>query len=77
MFKWSQFNGGLVGRGNFEVVATGTAIAITANNQAIQSANLESFYLEVVELDAIRGHWRVTYGAEVTLNGGWLEIATE
>jgi hypothetical protein len=76
-FKWSQFNGGLVGRGDCALGGADKKITITANNLAIQSANLETFYLEVVELDPDRGYWRVTYGAEVTLNGDLLEVSTE
>jgi hypothetical protein len=76
-FKWSQFNGGLVGRGDCALGGPDKKITITANNQAIQSANLETFYLEVVELDPSRGYWRTTYGADVSLNGDLLEVSTE
>lgn len=77
LFKWSQFNGGLVGRGDCALGGVDKKVTITANAIAIQSADIEDFYLEVVEWDGDRGHWRVTYGAEVTLNGEHLEIATE
>ncbi|HBL59003.1 MAG TPA: hypothetical protein DDZ80_10915 [Cyanobacteria bacterium UBA8803] len=77
MFKWSQFNGGLVGRGQFQVEGTNKRIKLTANNQAIKMSGLTDFYLEVVELDNAQGCWRVTYGAQVTLNGDDLEISTE
>ena len=67
LFKWSDSNGGLVGRGTFDAAAQRGAI--TANLQAITSSGLDSFYLEVLRYDADRGHWQVTYGASVTLNG--------
>src|SRR5215207_129388 len=77
MFKWSQFNGGLVGRGDCDLGGTDKKITITANDQAIRMSGQSGFYLEVVELDPDEGFWRVTYGAEVTLNGDDLEIAQE
>jgi hypothetical protein len=66
MFKWSQFNGGLVGRGKFD--ASEKKVEITANLQPIITSGLDSFYLEAVEYDQDFGYWRVTYGAEVSLN---------
>ncbi|TLD40856.1 MAG: hypothetical protein JETT_2875 [Candidatus Jettenia ecosi] len=72
MFKWSQFNGGLVGRGKLDAVTN--KVTITANLQAIITSGLTEFYLEAVEHDPISpatpglGHWKVTYGARVTLN---------
>jgi hypothetical protein len=66
MFKWSQFNGGLVGRGLFDAVTQ--RVTITASLQAIITSGLDQFYLETREYDAALGHWRVTYGATVTLN---------
>ncbi|MFQ5793427.1 MAG: DUF6519 domain-containing protein [Candidatus Bipolaricaulia bacterium] len=68
MFKWSQFNGGLVGRGIFH--ADSNKVEITANLQAIVTSGLNEFYLEAVESDQDLGHWNVTYGAKVTLNSG-------
>lgn len=66
MFKWSRFNGGLVGRGVFD--AAGLRVNITANLAAVNTCGLSQFYLEAEEFDAQRGHWVVTYGAPVTLN---------
>ncbi|MCP5050634.1 MAG: hypothetical protein GY940_25955, partial [bacterium] len=66
MFKWSRFNGGLVGRGEFDI--PGKKVGITANFQAITTSGLTSFYLETVQYDEDLGHWRVTYGINVTLN---------
>lgn len=66
MFKWSQFNGGLVGRGKFDSVQN--KVDITANLQAIVASGLFSFYLEVVAFNEELDHWEVTYGAEANLN---------
>ena len=67
MFKWSRFNGGLVGRGLFDVMAH--RVTITANMQAIITAGLDSFYLETRLFDVDEGRWRTTYGAaNVTLD---------
>lgn len=63
-FKWSRFNGGLVGRGRFD----GGRVAITHNLSAILTCGLSTFYLEVLEESAAHGYWRVIYGAEVTLD---------
>ncbi len=68
MFKWSQFNGGLVGRGIFDATSGSEKVQITANLQPIITSGLNEFYLEAVEYDQNLGHWKVTYGAEVTLN---------
>jgi hypothetical protein len=71
MFKWSQFGGGIVGRGQFD--ATANTLEITANQQAINNCGLQQFYLEALVFDPIPpatiglGHWKVTYGAKVTL----------
>ncbi|NJK65329.1 MAG: carboxypeptidase regulatory-like domain-containing protein [Richelia sp. CSU_2_1] len=77
MFKWSQFNGGLVGRGEFKLEGTNKRIQLTANDQAIKMSGLTDFYLEVVKLDEEQGFWRVTYGAEVTLNDDDLAVSNE
>jgi hypothetical protein len=66
MFKWSQFNGGLVGRGIFD--ANNKKVQITANEQSVIMSGLKKFYLEAVEYNKELGHWEVTYGTEVTLN---------
>ncbi|HYT61824.1 MAG TPA: DUF6519 domain-containing protein [Haliangiales bacterium] len=66
-FKWSQFNGGLVGRGRFNAGAP-PKVEINANLTAIVTSGLTSFYLEALEFDTDLGHWRVTYGATATLN---------
>jgi len=66
MFKWSQFNGGLVGRGKFDAAAK--KVAITANMQAIITSGLDEFYLEAVAFNDDTGHWEVSYGAKATLS---------
>jgi len=73
MFKWSRFNGGLVGRGTKK----SSKVVIEDNYPVITSSGLTSFYLEAVEYDETLGFWRVTYGAEVTLdNDGQLQLPT-
>lgn len=64
-FKWSQFNGGLVGSGKFDSVA-GT-VAIEANNQAINHCGLTGFYLEALRFNDKSGHWEVFFAAAATL----------
>jgi hypothetical protein len=66
-FKWSQFGGGLVGRGQLLNAPAPATITITANQQAIINSGLSQFYMEIVSFDTARGHWRVVYGANVTL----------
>lgn len=67
-FKWSQFNGGLVGRGAFTSTgATTGTVAITANNQMINQCGLDTFHLEALAFDAALGHWRVMLSADATL----------
>jgi Family of unknown function (DUF6519)/Right handed beta helix region len=66
-FKWSRFNGGLVGRGNL-VTGTPNHIAITGNFTAILTSGLSSFYLEIVRFDTLLGRWVVTCGVMATLN---------
>ncbi len=80
MFKWSQFNGGLVGRGTFD--ATTRKLKVTANRQAILRSGLQDFYLEVLEPEpdrppggpndpelsaALAERWKLVYGARVSL----------
>lgn len=68
-FKWSQFNGGLVGRGEFTAGGapnTGT-VAIRANAQMINQCGLDSFYLEALAFDPAFGHWRIVCTANATL----------
>ncbi|KPF60808.1 hypothetical protein D621_01575 [beta proteobacterium AAP51] len=67
-FKWSQFNGGLVGRGIFTagaLPATGT-VDVLANVQAIELCGLDSFYLEALVFEPAAGAWRVACTADAT-----------
>ncbi|MFN0140310.1 MAG: DUF6519 domain-containing protein [Pyrinomonadaceae bacterium] len=68
-FKWSHFNGGLVGRGIFHPDgAGGGSINITANQNAIVYSGISNFYLEALTFDKDLGCWRVAYGVNnVTL----------
>jgi hypothetical protein len=67
-FKWSQFNGGLVGRGAFASTgATTGTVAITANNQMVNQCGLDAFYVEALAFDAALGRWRVVLSADATL----------
>lgn len=76
-FKWSQWNGGLVGAGVFHTSGTDITIDIEANRTAILTSGLTGFYLEVVTFDAALGHWRASYGVPATLNpNGTIEIDT-
>ncbi len=77
-FKWSQFNGGLVGRGVFQAPSGGEKgkVAITHNLQAIIHSGIRDFYLEVIEYDAALGNQQVIYGAKASLNNSnELELA--
>lgn len=73
-FKWSQFGGGLVGRGDLKNAAL--TITLDANHQAITNAGPQQFYLEIVAYETNPaaapntpglGHPQVIYGATVTL----------
>jgi hypothetical protein len=68
-FKYSQFNGGLHGRGVFTADATpGTgSIAISANDQMISHCGLTSFYFEALARDDLFGTWSVVATADATL----------
>ena len=77
MFKWSQWNGGLVGRGIFDASGTPSKVTITANLTAIINSGLTGFYLEALAYDSDLGQWRVIYGANATLNSdNDLELGT-
>jgi hypothetical protein len=68
-FKWSQWNGGLVGRGLYAAGAPGTGtVTITANDQMINHCGVSNFYLEALTFDAALGSWRITLTADATLS---------
>ncbi|UCD63151.1 MAG: right-handed parallel beta-helix repeat-containing protein, partial [Candidatus Zixiibacteriota bacterium] len=74
-FKWSQFNGGLVGRGKF--IASDHTCEITGNRPAILNSGLTNFYLEAVELDQSTGRWNVSFGTDATLNAQNVLVLTD
>src|SRR5688572_22750224 len=63
--KWSHFNGGLVGTGDFDAV--NKKVTIFGNKNAIVNSGLNSFYLEALDLDPNQGYWKVIYGAKALL----------
>lgn len=73
-FKWSQFNGGLVGRGLFTAGAVpGTgSVAVTGNVQQIDLCGLSSFWLEALLFDPLVGAWRVVFTADAVRTGDGL-----
>ncbi len=69
-FKWSHFNGGLVGRGVFHPGGPGAdgKLSITHNQNAIVYSGSKKFYLEALVYDQAWGYWRVDYAVNsVTL----------
>lgn len=69
-FKWSQWNGGLVGRGLFTPGAAGEGtVTISANDQMINhcGVTVAGFYLEALRFDATLGSWSTTLTASATL----------
>jgi len=75
-FKWSQWNGGLVGRGRFDATTTPAKVFIDAGRASIVNSGLAEFYLEALQYDDLAGRWVVIYGATATLNSDHdLELA--
>ena len=76
-FKYSQFNGGLHGRGVFTAggaPATGS-ILVTANDQMISHCGLPGFYFEALARDEMFGTWSVVATADATLpQSGTLDL---
>ena len=73
-FKWSHFNGGLVGTGDFN--AATRKVTIRGNRNAILYSGSSKFYLEALDFDAALGCWQVVYGAKATLlPDGMLELS--
>jgi len=72
-FKWSRFNGALVGRGTFDNAAQ--TISIRANDQIINHCGLPGFYLEALKQDSLTGRWVVRFTADATLSAdGQLQL---
>ena len=69
-FKYSRFNGGLVGRGILDSAVD--EVVIHANDQMINLSQLSDFYLEVLVPGPSTdpGRWVVAMGANATLIGG-------
>lgn len=75
-FKWSRFNGGLVGRGTYDSLAA--TIAITANDQMINHCGLTSFYFEALQQPTDGGPWQVVFTAQATLSAdGQLSLTAQ
>lgn len=63
-FKYSRYNGGLVGRGTFD----GTdQVTVVANDQMINRSGLSDFWFEAIAFDNTVGHWRIMMSADATL----------
>ncbi len=77
-FKWSHFNGGLVGTGDFDnSVPVDPKVVIHGNKNAIVYSGSSDFFLEALDFDTEMGCWKVIYGAKVTLaNDGTLSLPT-
>jgi hypothetical protein len=76
-FKWSQWNGGLVGRGRFDATVSPARVVIDAGRASIVHSGLTEFYLEALQYDELDGTWNVVYGTTATLNTEHdLELAT-
>lgn len=67
-FKWSPFNGGLVGRGRFDDSGSTNTVVLTANRNTIVNAGTLDFYLEALALNPDSGNWEVIYGTRVSRN---------
>jgi hypothetical protein len=67
-FKWSQWNGGLCGRGRFDSTTDPDRVIIDAGRAAIINSGLTDFYLEALQYDELIGGWMVVYGTNATLN---------
>ena len=75
-FKFSRFNGGLVGRGVFDTAVN--EILIRANDQMINLSQLTDFYLEVLAPGPADdpGRWRIVMTADASLIAdGRLDLA--
>ncbi len=65
-FKWSRFNGGLVGRGTYD--SADSTVTVTANDQMINHCGLDSFYLEALQDKPDGSGWQITFSANATLS---------
>lgn len=67
-FKWSQWNGGLAGRGRFDSTPDPDRVIIDAGRAPIVNSGLTEFYLEALQYDELIGAWTIVYGTTATLN---------
>jgi len=67
-FKWSRWNGSLVGAGVFDATVNPNRVTIEAGRAAIVTCGETDFYLEALAYDALDGGWNVIYAARATLN---------
>ncbi|WP_454751942.1 hypothetical protein [Cupriavidus necator] len=67
-FKWSQWNGGLAGRGRFDATLNPPRVVIDAGRAAIVNAGLADWYLEALQYDELDGAWSVVYASTAILN---------
>ena len=69
-FKFSRFNGGLVGRGVLDTAVN--EVVIHANDQMINLSQLSDFYLEVLVPGPSTdpGRWLIAMTADASLIGG-------
>jgi len=67
-FKWSQWNGGLVGRGHIDITTDPDHLVIDAGRAPIINSGLTEFYLEALEYVPLIGAWQVVYATIATLN---------
>ncbi len=70
-FKWSRFNGGLVGRGSLN----DDTVTLTANEQMINHCGLNSFYLEALQENTQNGRWDIVLSARASLDEGQLTLS--
>lgn len=72
-FKWSRWNGGLVGRGEYHDQGGGViTVDVHANAQMIDHCGVDSFYLEALGWDAAQGSWTIQLTAQATRQGDGL-----
>ncbi len=67
-FKWSQWNGGLAGRGRFDATVNPNLCVLEAGRAPIVNSGLTDFYLEALQYDELVGAWTVVYGGQAALN---------
>lgn len=67
-FKWSAWNGGLVGRGRFDATINPNRVHMDSGRTAIVTSGVTDFYLEALQYDALDGTWNVVYATQATLN---------